>query len=154
MVGLSLEESDAAQAHEAPARRSVLTVDPSERAAQLPPPPLDVAPELGPESIPEPPRDQTIVPGGFLQWWWGVRIADMIRRRVASSRFRVVAPLTETELAIVDRMARTRGLTRKAMLASLRDTGMAHDEQRLPAPTTPPSGPANDAPRASGKWRK
>lgn len=151
MVGLSLDESDREQAPEAPLRRSLLTTHPSERGTQLPPAPPDVAPELGPESIPEPPRDETIVPGGFLQWWWGVRIADLIRRRVASSRFRVVAPLTEAELAIVDRMARARGLTRKAMLASLRDTGIAEDERRLPAPTTPPGGPANDAPQASGK---
>jgi hypothetical protein len=61
--------------------------------------------------------------------------------------------LTPTELARVDALAEKQGVSRKLMLARLlaRGTGLqsANDtpENRPAALTTPPGGPANDAPR-------
>lgn len=53
----------------------------------------------------------------------------------------------------IDRLAAERGTTREAMAADLARTGIEAEERRAAGPTTPPSGPANDAPPPSGKRR-
>lgn len=62
--------------------------------------------------------------------------------------------LSAGTLAKLDRLAAERGTTREAMAADLARTGIeAEEERRAAGPTTPPSGPANDAPPPSGRRR-
>lgn len=55
--------------------------------------------------------------------------------------------LSAGTLATIDRMAAERGTTREAMAADLARTGIDAEEGRAAGPTTPPEGPANDAPK-------
>jgi hypothetical protein len=70
-----------------------------------------------------------------------------------ASTVSTAATLTAEELAKVDRMAHERGISHEAMLAALAETGITAEHARAAGPTTPPSGPANDAPPPSGKRR-
>lgn len=143
MVGLSLEESDAAQAPEPeiPARRSLRTESPSE------PPPA---------GVPVPTDD----PEAVARWRRTLRRHPIMDEVTARGTLRAldpatvatIAPLSPDELDTVDRMAAARGISREAMTASLAGTGIAAEERRA-GPTTPPGGPANDAPPPSGRRR-
>jgi hypothetical protein len=132
MVGLSLDESDAAQAPEVPVRRTLRAEAPSE------PPPA---------GVPVPADD----PEADARWRRTLRrhpIMDEVTvRGLARTQAPDVAtlmPISPNELETVDRMATTRGISREAMLELLAATGIAGEERRA-GPTTPPGAPANDA---------
>jgi hypothetical protein len=145
-VGLTLEESDAAQAQEPeiPFRRSMLTEHPSE------PPPSGAVP------VPAPPSDD---PAERARWGATLQRLSRPDEVTAPGTVRAVpsggtplenlARLTPDELARVDALAAERGISREAMIRLALVAGSVNaiaNDSRAAGPTTPPSGPANDTP--------